>query len=357
MKRNMFRIGMLAVLLTSPFLLQAKLSKKQDKLITKQLNEFPINTEFSVAIIEGNQPKYLGKKKTENGIVTLDNKSRVFEIGSISKVFTATILANLVHEKQVHLDSSIQAYLDFPIKPGIGISILQLANHTSGLPRLPQNLDLTKVNPANPYQSYGPADLKVYLSEMVELDNPAGQVYAYSNLGAGLLGYVMEQQTGLSYEELLKRYILSKFKMTQTTTNLEQVKAELVPGLNGQGQVTSNWEFDVLVGAGGILSSVNDLTKFVLAQFDAQNKALALSRESTFQVPIHKMAVGLAWNLIQGPKGKTWHMHNGATGGYSSMMLIDIEANKAVVILSNVSGFNPKARAIDALSVALMKTL
>ena len=164
-------------------------------------------------------------------------------------------------------------------------------------------------------------------------------------------------QTDLTYEELLKKHILSEYKMENTTTNIETIQANLVEGLDKDGNKTSNWYLNALVGAGGILSNVKDLSRFAAAQFDAQNKGLELTRKSTFGIPQYRMEIGLAWNIIQPDSELTWYMHNGGTGGYTSIMAIDTANKNGIIILSNVSSFSPAARNIDQLCLGLMKTL
>lgn len=114
---------------------------------------------------------------------------------------------------------------------------------------------------------------------------------------------------------------------------------------------------NALVGAGGIYSNVKDLAKFTQAHFNLKNRELNLTQKSTFSIPEYGMDVGLAWNIIEPIPGKNWHMHNGGTGGYTSILAMDTTSKTGVIILTNVSAFHPKARSIDLLCVELMKSL
>lgn len=331
------------------------LSETQRSILLDKTSAFPENTEFSIVFIKNGEVKYFGAIRTNDTLAYSDNTDHLFEIGSITKVFTSTLLAELVLENEIDLNTPIQDYFDYPIA-NKEITVLQLANHTSGLPRLPSNLDLDMVDQSNPYNDYSKEDLKTYLAEELVLDNEPGTNYEYSNVGAGILGYLLEVHTELSYEELLKKYVLSKYQMTNTTTSIDAINTDLVEGLDSEGNTTSNWNLNALVGAGGIISNVKDLSKFALQQFDSENKGLKLTQQSTFEIPAYRMEVGLAWNIIKPDAAHTWFMHNGGTGGYSSIMALDTENKNGIIILSNVSSFNMNARNIDQLCLALMQT-
>ena len=144
--------------------------------------------------------------------------------------------------------------------------------------------------------------------------------------------------------------------MTTTTTQRADVEKQLVRGLDVVGEVTSNWDLGALVSAGGILSTVEDLSKFGLAQFDPANKELELTRIPTFKIG-ETMDIGLGWHIIKAESGDTWHWHNGGTGGYTSSMALDVKRKNGVIILSNVSAFNKNMKKIDELCFELMKTL
>ena len=331
------------------------ITPEQVQLIYSNVNSFPDNTELSIAIIENGKTKFIGVKRTNDTIKQIENKQKVFEIGSISKVFTSTLLSNLVEEGKVKLTDPIQDYIDYDIKTNQIITFKQLANHTSGLPALPSNLDLFTVDPNNPYKEYDKEKLKEYLTEKIELSQQPGEKYQYSNLGAGILGFVLTEITGLTYENLLQKKIFSRYNMTSSTTNKQKVEEKLIKGLNPQGKETSNWDFDVLVGAGGILSSINDLSKFANAQLNEENKELAFTHKQTFNIN-ENMKIGLGWH-IPGKNGKELIWHNGGTGGYASSMALDKENKNGVIILSNVSGFNTQMSNIDKLCFGLIETL
>ena len=125
-------------------------------------------------------------KKTNDTIKLIENHKNVFEIGSITKVFTATLLSNFVNDQKLKLDDNIQDYLDFKINAENDITFKELANHTSGLPRVPSNLinQITGFDENNPFKHYNKEKLKDYLTKDVELNQEPGIKYEYSNLGS-----------------------------------------------------------------------------------------------------------------------------------------------------------------------------
>ena len=332
------------------------ITELQSKYIFAETKEFPNNTQLSFAIIKDGITKFYGVKRENDTIFTVDNHDNVFEIGSISKVFTATLLADLVVNNQLDLDDNINDYLEWPLKDGVEITFKQLSNHTSGLPRLPTNLLPDSMDLQNPYKDYDENKLKHYLTQELQLNQNPGEKSEYSNLGVGLLGFILSEIDSTSYENLLQTKICSKYKMGHTTTNRNLIKAQLINGLDVNGKETPNWDLNVLMGAGGILSSVADLSKFAQAQFNDSNQASALTREPTFNFQANKADMGLGWAIIRNQHG-TRFMHSGGTGGYRSNIVLDIANKNGIIILSNLSAFHKNNMNIDNLGERLMGTL
>lgn len=330
------------------------ITKDQSEIIFESTKIFPNNTQLSIAIINNGKVSYYGIKKESDTISTIDNQKSIFEIGSISKVFTSTLLANFVIDGKVKLNDNINDYLKVSIKNSTEISFIDLANHTSGLPSLPSNLDLANVDPENPYKDYKEKELEDYVTNQLELSNKGK--YQYSNLGAGLLSYTLSKIENDTYESLLQNKIFSKYDMQNSTTDISTIRGSLVKGLNSEGIEVPNWDFEVLAGAGAIFSTVEDLSKFAISHFDYSNKELKLTKEKTFELN-ENMDLGLGWHILKNKSDNLWYWHNGGTGGYSSSMVIDDKTKNGIIILSNVSAFNPNMGNIDKLSFKLMKTI
>ena len=149
------------------------------------------------------------------------NGDTVFEIGSVTKVFTSLLLSEMVQNGQMALSDRVAKYLPetvkLPDKDGKQITLVDLATHTSGLPRTPTNFAPQYWN--NPYVDYSVQQLYEFLSSY-ELTRDPGSQYEYSNLGAGLLGFVVARRAGMSYEELVRKRICDSLEMKSTTVTL-----------------------------------------------------------------------------------------------------------------------------------------
>jgi CubicO group peptidase (beta-lactamase class C family) len=324
------------------------------EIIFSKSKNFPNNTQISIAVIQNGKTNYYGIIKENDTIKPSINQNKIFEIGSITKVFTSTVLASLVEEKKLKLTDEINAYYSFPFKNNIKINFESLANHTSGLPKLPENLDLS--NETNPYKNFGEGEIEEYLKNLLKLENEPSKISSYSNLGAGLLGYTLGLSQKTSFQKLLQKRVFDKYKMTNSFTSSQKLENRLVKGFDANGEVVSNWDFDVLFGGGGILSTTEDLVKFVNAQFNPKNTELTITRKPTFDIN-ESMKIALGWHIIKTEKEFNWVWHNGGTGGYSSSMVLDAGKKNGVIILSNVSAFNTKMKNIDNLCFELMKQI
>ena len=188
----------------------------------------------------------------------------MFEIGSITKVFTATLLANYVNNGTLGLDDHINSYLPFNLHNNIQISFMDLANHTSGLPRIPSNMPVSSFfSNKNPYKDYSENRLEKYLTAKVKVTGQSGS-FAYSNLGLGLLGYTLCKIENKTYNDLLDEKIFSKYGMTNSSAVRSELEDDLVSGLNKNGFKTPNWDFAALESAGAVLSTAEDLSKLSL---------------------------------------------------------------------------------------------
>ena len=333
------------------------ISKTQLELIFEKTKYFPNNTELSLAFINGNNVNYYGVKRQNDSIVYINNSQDIFEIGSITKVFTANLLAKAVVENMIKLDENINDYLRIKINKNTKISFKSLANHTSGLSRMPSNFDDQTDPPENPYKHYNQSYLEDYLKKKLRLNKKIIGNPSYSNIGFGILGYTISKIYEMSYEDLIQHFIFSKYEMNGSFLTADKVDKRLVNGLDENGNITSNWDFSAMSSAGGILSNVEDLVNYGTAHFDESNIELNVLKKKTAKVN-EKIDIGIGWHIINSEKSENkWHWHNGGTGGYSSSMVLDFKNKTGVVILSNVSAFNPFQESIDQLCFELMKTL
>lgn len=318
---------------------------------------FPDKTEFSIAVVANDSTKYYGVLRTNDTLRHQRNEESIFEIGSISKVFTSTILAQQVIENEIKLTDNINQYLDYKLNNGINISLRSLSNHTSGMPHMPSNAILgTILNPSNPYKNYSEEKLEEYLREGLQMDYPAGEKSQYSNLGAATIAYVLSKHANKDYQTMLDENIFSNYQMMHSFTSRSSINMPLIKGLNPNGSPASNWDLGAMVGAGGILSTAKDLTKFVQAQFDTANHALHLTQQVTY-ADSSGVKTGLGWLISRGNNGNDWFWHNGGTGGYKSCMLFDPTNEIGIVVLSNISSFHRNSKNIDHLCFNLAELI
>lgn len=264
----------------------------------------------------------------------------IFEIGSVTKVFTSLLLADMVQRGEVALDDPVARYLPsgvtMPERHGRLITLLDVATHTSGLPRLPTNMTLW--SPANPYAAYSVEKLYKCLSTY-RLRRDIGVQYEYSNLGAGLLGHVLALRTGMDYEALVRLRICDPLDMDSTRMTLTpEMKARLATGHNRWMRPVRNWDHLAIAGAGALRSTASDLLVFLAANLGYADSLLAPAMAAMLKErrpkgqPGKEIALGWHVHLIN---GKEIFWHNGGTGGYSSFMGFDPKTRIGVVVLSN----------------------
>jgi len=334
-----------------------EITEVQVGLIFNKIKEFPQNTQLSIAFIEDGRAVFYGLKIQNSNIVNIDNQSFVFEIGSITKLFTAILLANYINEGTIAPDDHINNYLPFELNDSIQISFKELANHTSGLPRIPSNLIVPALfNTGNPYRHYSEDKLEKYLSGKAKVTDVSVKSFKYSNLGFGLLGYTLCKIENKSYNDLLNEKIFSKYEMLNSSTIRSELESRLVCGLNKKGNKTQNWDFASLESAGAILSTTEDLSRFVIAQFDELNRELTMTREKTYTID-EKGGIGLGWFISKLESGDILYQHIGVTGGYSSAIAINANNKTGILILSNISGFSKKMGNIESLCFDLLTTI
>lgn len=268
---------------------------------------------------------------------TLDGDT-IFEIGSITKIFTSLILADMVHRKEVTLEDPATRYLPedvrMPERSGKSITLLDLSTHRSGLPPNPGNM---KLNPRNPYAAdYSVPDLYQFLSGYT-LPRDPGSEFEYSNLGAGLLGLLLAYRDGTDYESLVGIRITRPLDMPDTDITLSaSMQPRMATGHNAMLAAVANSELSTLAGAGALRSSANDMLTFLEGFLGYRESPLSPAMKATLEVRgiAGKAKIGLGW-LFNSTEGKEIAMHDGGTGGFRSFIGLEPKARIGVVVLSN----------------------
>jgi CubicO group peptidase (beta-lactamase class C family) len=305
----------------------------------------------SVGIVVGVlEPK--GRRVVAYGRLAKDdgrplNGDTVFEIGSVTKVFTALLLADMVQRGDVAVTDPIAKYLPADVKVpergGRVITLGDLVTHTSGLPRMPTNF--APKDPANPYADYGTELLTQFLSGYT-LTRDIGVQYEYSNFGGGLLGTLLARRAGMDYAALVEARITGPLGMTSTRVALSpDMKSRLATGHNGRLESVPNWDFppgaSALAGAGGLRSTAADLLTFLEAHLGVTKSALAPAMAAQLDTRrptgVPRLEIAMGWHVVTRPGGREIVWHNGGTGGYRSFVGFDRKAGLGVVVLSNTS--------------------
>ncbi|MET4138302.1 hypothetical protein ABIB30_000662 [Pedobacter sp. UYP1] len=207
--------------------LKSKLDKEADTLARNYIQNS--NTVgLSIGILRDGEIYTYGYGTTQKNNGMVPDANTIFEIGSISKTFTAQLLAYYVNAGKISLTDPITKYLPDSVAENSElqqIKIVNLSNHTAGLVRLPDNLLSKNTEVTNPYKNYTKDLLFSYLKSC-KLASVPGEVYSYSNMGTGLLGVILEQISGKTYAQLLKEIITDPLKMNSTFQHLTPESAK-----------------------------------------------------------------------------------------------------------------------------------
>lgn len=271
----------------------------------------------------------------------------IFEIGSLTKVFTGLLLADMAGDGIVSLDDPVVRYLPagaaVPMRGGQQITLENLSRQDSGLPRLPGNLSPADLR--DPYADYTEAQLLEFLANY-ELPRDIGSEYEYSNLGVGLLGYALARAAGTDFETLVRTRILEPLGMDDTAIALTQAQeARFATGRDEYNRPTLAWNLPVLAGAGALRSTAGDMLRFLQAAMDPRSPlapAMQMAVGAPREAPGYR--AGLGWMLLPAPTG-TILMHGGGTGGFRTHMALQPDSRRAVVVLTN-SAVEPSANDI-----------
>jgi serine-type D-Ala-D-Ala carboxypeptidase/endopeptidase len=264
----------------------------------------------------------------------------IYEIGSVTKTFTATLLADAVLSGRTTLDAPLQSLLPDFIIPRRGnrrITLADIATHHSGLPRMPD--DLPSDDELKPHGNYDLTKLKRFLAGYRLPRTPEdAYAYAYSNLDFALLGLALAREEHTDFDTLLRKIIFAPLGMADSATKpTAAMLAKLAPGYDETGSPAKNWDVDVFDGAGAVRSSVTDMLAFLKANMGTATTRLTKAMKLA-QTPRRDgdppNRIGLAWMTLPTDEGDIiWH--NGGTFGYTSFLGLRADGKRGVVVLSN----------------------
>lgn len=282
------------------------------------------------------------------------NGHTLYELGSVTKVYTSLLLADSVQRREVEMDTPVSELLPpgvtMPTRDHVSITLKDLALHTSGLPRMPPSV---RPDSPDPYGNYGEDNLYADLLH-TELEHAPGEIVAYSNYGVGVLGFVLGRKLGTGFAKALDTRILEPLGLHDTFLTVPATaQARLAPGTTDDLKPAPRWTLGALAGTASLVSSVHDQLQLVDDELDAASGskaplrgAMRLSQEEQLQnVPQNE---GIGWQIDN--EGRYWH--NGTTGGYHAFVGFDPKARRGVVILASTG-----VSVVDRLSEDLYRLL
>jgi serine-type D-Ala-D-Ala carboxypeptidase/endopeptidase len=313
-----------------PALAQAEPSALQ-KLLEARLKDDGVS--LAAGRLSGGKTGFAGASKA--GL--RPDADSVFEIGSITKTFTALLLADAVVRGEVKLDDAVEGALPEGLKlrdsAGQPLRWVDLATHRSGLPRLASNM--TPARPDDPYADYDWASLRLFVKGWQPM-TARDSAFGYSNLGFGLLGHALALRQGSDYATLLTSRVLAPLGLQN---HIGFGRSTLLQGHDTQGKPVSAWHFQsTMAGAGALHGSARGLLLYAEAALGGYEHplreafAMCLQRRAPGAAPMNP--IGLAWSLAP-LNGRTVFNHDGGTGGFSSSLWLDPSRGRASVVLAN----------------------
>jgi CubicO group peptidase (beta-lactamase class C family) len=287
------------------------------------------------------------------------NARSLFEIGSITKTFTSLLLADGVVRGEWSLDTPVRDLLPVsstvPSRGSVEITLEHLATHTSGLPNAPIPIvagTVEMLRGRDPYARLTEDGLLRELGTAKLKRTPGTGRIHYSNLGVGVLGLALGHALGRSYADLVVERICHPLGLVDTRVHSQlstEQRSRLVTGHRGRGRPAEPWLLKGMPAAGALRSTAKDLLRFLSAQLNPKDTALADAILLTqVQRGEHRLAIGLGWVRLDRPDLLWWH--NGGTGGYRSFAGFRPGRRDAVVVLSNQS------RSVDRLGMRVLRS-
>lgn len=290
-----------------------------------------------IAYLDQSGVQYHGFGQVSLKESTAPDENSIFEIASLTKGFTALLIADLGVDVEESLDAYIPELTRVSEKTGQPVTIESLLTHTAGLPRDASNV---RRNDSNRYFDYTVADLKTFLT------SPPSQFgapeYRYSNVGFAVLEHAIEERTGSTYEELLDERVFQKLGLTSTYTHYpENTDATIVTGFN-MGKTTEAIDTGQFPAMGGLQTTAKDMMIYLGAQIGLVSTRLAPAIERTHDVIYRsdERTLTSGWRVLDRPEtDQTIYHFSGGSNGFVSFAAFDKDNQKAVVVLVSGRGW------------------
>lgn len=322
------------------FLTDNPLKTRLDSVVQQAVTEYMSNANvagLSVGVVVGDHTQVYNFGEVEKGSGVLPTPTTIYEIGSVTKTFTGTLLAQAVLDGKLRLQDDVRTYLpgQYPNLQyaGTPIRLVNLSNHTSGLPSEPK-IAGTGGDPFAPGVVVNEALLRKLLLS-VKPDTVPGVRRVYSNFAVGLQGLILEKVYRSPYEHLLRKYIFQPYGMVHTSIALSRGELKRhAAGYDVEGNRTAYWRNRLAEPAGGIRSTPHDMLLYVRGQLDSRQAAAQLAHQLTFGNA--QTGRGLNWGISTTKTGHhlRW-THDGGTEGFTSLLVIYPELKAGIVLLTN----------------------
>ncbi len=325
------------------------------RALVQPLIDAEITTSIVVGLYDAGKTEIYGFGSGPDG--KPPSGTTLFELGSVTQVYTALLFADAVQKREVSLETSLSDLVPpgvtVPTDQGTKVSLGMLATHTSGFPQLPPSLS-RRINALDPYKGYSEELLYRDLIATSFVAPPGTQI-SFSSYGVGVLGFVLGKKLGGTYEGALGSRVLTPLGLASTFfVPPPAAQARRVVGRNANLEPAPFWTWDAMSAGGGLISNTKDQLSLIDAELDAASgskqplrSAMRLTQEE--QVPNHNGPnEGLGWEIDA--EGKYWH--NGGTGGFRSFVGFDPKTRRGVVILSGSA-----VSLVDHIALDLYKVL
>lgn len=322
-------------------------SAERDQLV-QQFLDTSHGSGIAVGIIHNGKTELIIKGALSKNSPEKVNRNTLFEIGSVTKTFTASLAACLVNNGQLNFEDSLSMFFPANEKElrcqGQAITLLNLLQHTSGLPRIPDNLLNADEDISDPYLTYNRDSMEHFFAHYHPTEKP-GEAFSYSNLGYGVMGEVMAGKEHTDYNSLIQTYICGPLKMESTHVTLSPKELKRLAAGYTHDSVAHYWHFADMAGAGGLHSDLDDMLKFTgfalktlkdstSGHNTTLSNAIKTCTHKTKPVTDEQMECGIGW-MVSPLNNKYLYWHNGGTLGFSSFIGVAPDEDIAIVVLSN----------------------